>query len=121
MEKQLPVLKVQMFGKEKITYGDTPVLYERNAVTKAMKLLYILLYSGETGIARNKLLEALYGREELTNVGNSLRVTLHRLKKQLVDLGLPEYEYIYSKKGIYYWQSPMEVEVEVLVFEQMLE
>ena len=35
MEKQLPVLKVQMFGKEKITYGDIPVLYERNAVTKA--------------------------------------------------------------------------------------
>ena len=26
MEKQLPVLQVQMFGKEEITYGDVPVL-----------------------------------------------------------------------------------------------
>ena len=120
MEKQLPVLKVQMFGKEKITYGDTPILYGRSGVTKAMKLLFILLYNGEKGIARNKLLESLYGREELANAGNSLRVTMHRLKKQLVDLGLPDYEYITSKKGIYYWDSPMKTEVDVIRFEEMI-
>ena len=121
MDKQLPVLQVQLFGKEKITYGDTPVLYGRNAVTKAMKLLFILLCSGEKGIARNRLLESLYGRDELANASNSLRVTTHRLKKTLVELGLPEHEYIVSKKGIYYWDSPMKTEVDAVQFELALE
>ena len=90
MDRNLPVLRVRLFGKEKITYGDTPILYGRNSITKAMKLLLILLYCGKEGITRNKLLEDLYGREELSDAANNLRVTIHRLKKMLYDAGLPE-------------------------------
>ena len=50
MEKRLPVLQVQMFGKEKVTYGDKPILYGRGGITKSMKLLLILLYYGNEGI-----------------------------------------------------------------------
>lgn len=121
MENQLPVLKVQMFGKEKITYGDNPVFSGKNIVTKSMKLMFILLHCGDKGIARKELLESLFGGEELANVGNSLRVAMHRLKKQLVDSGLPEYEYIISKKGSYYWDSPMKTEVDIVLFEQLIE
>ena len=78
MDKRLPVLHVRLFGKERITYGDTPILYSRNSITKAMKLLLILLYSGSEGITRNRLLEDLYGREELADSANNLRVTIHR-------------------------------------------
>ena len=120
MEKNLPVLRVQMFGKEKITYGENPVFGGKNIVTKSMKLLFILLHTGDQGIARKKLLESLFGEEELANEGNSLRVAMHRLKKQLIDLGLPEYEYIVSRKGIYYWDSPMKMEVDVVLFEQFI-
>ena len=121
MEKQLPVLRVQMFGKEKITYGDSPVFSGKNIVTKSMKLLFILLHCGDKGIARKELLESLFGGDELANAGNSLRVAMHRLKKQLADLGLPEYEYIVSKKGYYYWDGPMETEVDVVCFENLIE
>lgn len=121
MGKELPLLRAYLFGIEKITYGDTPILFGRNSITKAMKLLLILLYNGKDGVTRNRLLEDLYGREELANVANNLRVTIHRLKKMLVESGLPEYEYIVYKSGVYYWDSPMETVVDTTVFRELIE
>lgn len=121
MDKKLPLLQIRMFGKERITYGENQNLFGRNALTKAMKLMLILTYYGKKGISRNRLLEELYGREELANVGNNLRVTIHRLKKFLVDEGLPEYEYIRSEQGVYYWDCPMEMEIDVHRFEELIE
>ena len=120
MENNLPVLRARLFGTERITYNDKPILYGRNSITKAMKLLLILLFCGRNGIARNKLMEDLYGREELADAANNLRVTIHRLKKLLIDAGLPEYEYIVVKGGIYYWNSPMETVVDVNVFKELI-
>lgn len=102
-------------------YGDRPISFRRNTATKSMKLLQILLHCGENGIARAKLLENLYGREELADVSNNLRVTSHRLKKMLVDAGLPEYDYIQIKSGIYRWNAPMEAEVDALMFSHLIE
>lgn len=121
MEKNLPLLRVRMFGKERITYGDTPIIFGRNSITKAMKLLLILLHCGQEGISRNRLLEDLYDREELSNVANNFRVTLHRLKKILMDAGLPEYEYIVARDGFFYWDSPMVTEVDAIVFKQLID
>lgn len=121
METKLPVLEVCMFGKAKITYGDISVLTGRGSITKVMKLLLILIYRGKKGITRNKLFEDLYEREDLANVANNLRVTMHRLKKMLIEAGLPEYEYIVSKDGSYYWDSPVEVRVDTARFEELIE
>ena len=87
MAGQLPVLSACMFGRFRMTYGDSPLSFGRS-MTKVQKLLLILLYSGEEGIARNKLLEDLYGREDVLDAANNLRVTSHRLKKMLKDAGL---------------------------------
>lgn len=81
MDNQLPELKVNMLGRFSITYGDQPITFKRNSATKAVKLLQILLHSsltenqGNGGISRAQLLDDLFGREELANVGNNLRVT----------------------------------------------
>lgn len=83
IEEKLPVLKVHMLGGFSMEYGDRPISFRRNTATKSMKLLQILLHCGENGISRAKLLENLYGREELADVANNLRVTSHRLKKCL--------------------------------------
>ena len=88
MSDHLPVLKVRLFGGFSASYGEIPVSFGRNTTTKAMKLLQILLYHGDTGISRDKLLDELYGREELADAANNLRVTAHRLKKIIVDAGL---------------------------------
>ena len=120
MENKLPVLKVRMFGTERITYDDTPVFNGRNSISNAMKLLLILLYHGQEGITRSRLMEDLFGREELSNAANNLRVTMHRLKKVLIEAGFPEHEYILSKDGVYYWDSPFETEVDVTVFKELI-
>ena len=75
MDNQLPELKVNMLGRFSITYGEQPITFKRNSATKAVKLLQILLHSslvedrGSTGIPRAQLLDDLFGREELANVG----------------------------------------------------
>ena len=121
MKETKAVLQVQMLGVFNVKYGDKPLSLGRNAATKAMKLLQILLYHVGEGIAREELLEMLYGREELSDAANNLRVTVHRLKKLLIDAGLPEYDYITIKKGIYQWDSPMEVSVDVLEMSRLIE
>lgn len=116
MNEKLPILNVHMLGDFSVMYGNQPISFGKNTTTKAMKLLQILLYHGEQGISREKLLNALYVREELADASNNLRVTVHRLKKIIVDAGLPTDEYIHIKKGIYSWQAPMRVEVDVKRF-----
>lgn len=116
MSDHLPVLKVRLFGGFSASYGEIPVSFGRNTTTKAMKLLQILLYHGDTGISRDKLLDELYGREELADAANNLRVTAHRLKKIIVDAGLPSHDYINIKKGIYRWDAPMPTEVDAHQF-----
>ena len=121
MSEQLLKLSVRMLGKEEITYGNRQIISGRNCVSKAIKLFLILLHSGEEGISRSGLLEALYGREDIVDASNNLRVTAHRLKKMLSESGFPEYDYIVSKNGIYKWQSPMQTEVDALVFRELMQ
>lgn len=116
MSDHLPVLKVRLFGGFSASYGEIPVSFGRNTTTKAMKLLQILLYHGDTGISRDKLLDELYGGEELADAANNLRVTAHHLKKIIVDAGLPSHDYINIKKGIYRWDAPMPTEVDAHQF-----
>ena len=65
-----------------------------------MKLLQVLLYHLNDGIAREELIECLYGREDMTDASNNLRVTVHRLKKLLIDAGLPEHDYVTIKNNL---------------------
>lgn len=120
MENDFPILRVKMLGGFSMSYDSEPILFRKNSATKSMKLLQILLYYGETGIARGRLLENLYGREELADQANNLRVTAHRMKKMLADLGLPEYDYIQIKGGVYYWSSPMKVQIDVREFSELI-
>lgn len=59
MNEKLPILNVHMLGDFSVMYGNQPISFGKNTTTKAMKLLQILLYHGEQGISREKLLNAL--------------------------------------------------------------
>ena len=121
MKEDVPTLRVRMLGGEEIIYGKIPVLHSRNTITRSMKLFLILLYHMKEGIARNRLLEELYGRKEVLDGANSLRVACHRLKKMLIDAGLPEYEYISIAGGIYHFEAPIKVEVDAHIFRGLIE
>lgn len=118
--KKMPVLRICMFGRTIITYGKKPVPFGKKGITKAQRLLMIMCYRGfKEGIARNELLEDLFGREELLDAANNLRVTVHRLEKQIRNAGLPKHDYIRVEDGIYTLSCPMEVEVDALVFKEL--
>lgn len=121
MNEKKAILNVRMLGDFSITYEGRQVSFGKNTATKAMKLLQILIYYGEQGIAREKLLNALYVREELADAANNLRVTAHRLKKMIIDAGLPEYDYIVIKKGIYRWNAPVPTVVDARKFQELYE
>ncbi len=121
MKEEMPTLRVRMLGGEEITYGNIPVLHSRNSITRSMKLFLILLYHMKEGIARNRLLEELYGRKEVLDGANSLRVACHRLKKILIDARLPEHEYIVISNGIYRFKAPVKVEVDAHIFRGLIE
>ena len=126
MREEMPELKVYMLGRFSMVWGEQTITFRRNTATKAMKLLQLLLHGtfcghGQAGIPRSVLLEDLYGREELSNAANTLRVTVHRLKKMLADAGLPECDYVKIEDGVYRWNSPMKVRLDVAEFQELLE
>lgn len=120
MSEQRGILRAYMLGREDVTYDEKPVLLGRNNATKASKLLLLLLHCGEEGISRTKLLEDLYGREDIVDAANNLRVTVHRLKKLLAEAGLPPYDYIQSSEGVYRWKAPITVEIDAIQFRQLI-
>ena len=38
----------------------------------------------------------------------------------LIEAGLPEYEYIVKEKGVFYWRSPMKVDLDVARFMELV-
>ena len=79
MENNL--LKVRMFGGFSLEFNDKEVVLDRNAVSKTMQLLQlILLHSQDGGISKAALIEALYGRAEVENKNGSLNNTIFRLR-----------------------------------------
>lgn len=113
-------LYVCMFGNFSMKYKGQLLTLERNATTKAMQLLQILLYYGEKGITRSQLLYDLYGREGVESPSNNLRVIVHRIRKKLIEAKLPEWEYIRIENGSYYFSAPMEVVCDVTEFDSRL-
>ncbi|MDD3402348.1 MAG: BTAD domain-containing putative transcriptional regulator [Hespellia sp.] len=120
MKEKKDILRVHFLGNFTISYGKTPLSFGKNNTTKAMRLLQMLLYYGAGGVARERLIESLYGRAEYADVSNSLRVAAYRLKKILEDAGLPPYDYIRIKKGVYYWDSPMETQTDIREFKVLI-
>ena len=109
MKDNLPILEVKALGGFSMRYGEKTISIGSGKSTKAVKLLQILVCSEGRTVSRERLLDMLYGNEDITDAANNLRVTTFRLKKMLVTAGLPQYDYIQIKSGMYSFTAPMEV------------
>ena len=120
MENNL--LKVRIFGGFSLEFNDKEVVLDRNAVSKTMQLLQlILLHSQDGGISKAALIEALYGRAEVENKNGSLNNTIFRLRKQLQKAGLPESNYIQINAGMCSWDENVPVSVDVCQFRKLIQ
>ena len=119
--KELTVLRVNMFGGFSMKYGDIPIAFGRAYRSRYIQLFQILLLNQANGIAKDVLLENLYGMREGSNQNNSLNNLIFRLRKHLLGLGFPESDDIVIKNGRCWFVSEDPVRLDVLEFKRILE
>lgn len=97
-------LSAFMMGGISIEYNEKPLSITAS-LGKSFQLFLILLYYSEEGVAREALLDMLYGSGEYSNPSGSLRAVVFRLRKCLEQSGLPPHDYIRIEGGIYRWDG----------------
>lgn len=113
-----PVLEICMLGGFYVYYGDEPVTFGRSG-TKIEQLLQLMILYKDHGVAKERLISYLYDWELIGNKNNSLNTMIYRLRKRLVESGLPDEEYISIENGICRWVSQIPVQVDVLEFRHL--
>ena len=120
MEKNEQLIEAKMFGGFEIKYNGKPFSIERNTVTKVNQLIQMLMYY-QDGIERTKIINNLFGRDEIADPSNSLRALVFRVRRTLPKYGLPQDdEYIYIKRGMYSWSPTFDVSCDAVMFEQIV-
>ena len=117
------ILRVQMLGKFTMRYGEDHILFHKTGNAKSVRLLQMLLLSGEQGIAKSEIMDFLYGWSEGTDAGNrnkNLNNLCYRLKGQLAASGLPEEEYVVIQDGVCRWRSSFKIELDAAYFETLV-
>lgn len=115
--KQADVLRVRMFGSFQLTYGGRPLTGEKTRDSYFTGLMQILLHNASAGVGRDYLEEALFGDRDVENRHQALQTIVYKAKKKLRAMGLPEENYIYPKKGVYYWTPEIPVEEDAALFD----
>ena len=70
MKDNLPMLEVKALGGFSMRYGEKTISIGSGKSTKAVKLLQILLCSEGRTVSRERLLDMLYGNEDITDAEN---------------------------------------------------
>lgn len=110
-----------MLGELSFVYGGDPFFISCSNTSKVMQLFLLLLEAGKEGISRVQLLEALYGCDDTQDTKNAFRLLVFRLRKLLKESELPIDNYIKVKKGIYYFESSLAVEIDTRYFSKQAE
>lgn len=113
-------LHVQMFGSFSVSYGGKEIVLSRNTSAKFIQLLQFVWLSGEKGVTKEQLIEALYDREEVANVNNSLNNLLYQMRRQMGNTGLPAADYIIHQGMMYVTDESVPLTVDALEFEKLI-
>ena len=114
------VLKICMLGGFTLDYDGKEIILGRNSTAKFVQLLQIVWIHGTKGIAKEQLMQMLYDRLNVTNLNNSLNNLLYRMRKQMVQAGLPEGDYITNRDGLYINDENISIEVDTIEFERYI-
>ncbi|MDD2980663.1 MAG: BTAD domain-containing putative transcriptional regulator [Hespellia sp.] len=122
MGKEKNILEIHTFGSMSIRYQEKPLILSKSMTGKMMYLLITLLYNRKNGIHREELLSSLYEDIDMVQAANSLRALIFRLRKNLVNAGLPKQDYIVYGGNTYRWNSEeIEVSLDSEIFEKLLD
>lgn len=115
-DKEKTILQVNMFGGLAITYEGKNVSIGKNKTAKYIQLLEIVWLAGEAGIQKDQLTGILYDREEQSNLANSFNNLIYQMHKQMDRAGLPEFDYVVNKDGVFFTDDKVVIDSDVLRF-----
>ncbi len=115
-DKEKTILQVNMFGGLAITYEGKNVSIGKNKTAKYIQLLEIVWLAGEAGIQKDQLTGILYDREEQSNLSNSFNNLIYQMHKQMDRAGLPEFDYVVNKDGVFFTDDNVVIDSDVLRF-----
>ncbi len=118
MEEKDKILGVELLGKFRVTYGGEEVLLGRNSTSKFIQLFQLVWLRGEKGIAKEELLEYLYGEDDVTDPGNSFNNLIFQARRQLGRLKIPG-RGIGRVKGVYVPDTSVPLWVDTVEFERL--
>lgn len=112
------LLKVNFLGEFSLFYNDESVLESYSKNNKVVFLLQYLLYHRGKNFSKESLMDLIYEEEETENPANALKIIVHRLRKLLLAIGLPEAEYIENYDGKYRWNTAIPCEIDTTIFDE---
>lgn len=123
MVKQMETakLRIDMLGGFDVTYDGRHIMLWQNRGSKATCLLQYLIYNDGKTFPKEQLFSILYGDDDEGDPSNTFRVTVHRLRRQLVASGLPDDNYILTKAGMCGWNETIPLSLDVREFEEIVE
>ena len=112
--------KITFFKEFSLSQGGHLILEGPLKSSKVFQLLQYFLAHRSKSFTKEHLIELLYGDEFVDNPTNALKIIVHRLRKQILSLGLPEREYIVNYNGKYGWNPEIPCQVDIEIFEHTM-
>jgi DNA-binding SARP family transcriptional activator len=109
-----------MFGKFTVAYDGKEISLGRNTTLKCIQLLQIVWLSGDKGVTKEHLINALYERDKIANSNNSLNNLIYQMHQRTVRAGLPDESYIVRRGGVFLADKKIPIRLDVLEFEELI-
>ena len=114
-------MEIRMLGGFTISYDGQEIALGRSSTAKFIQLLQIVWLHGEKGISKEQVMNSLYDREQVSNINNSLNNLIYRMRRQMVQAGLPEAMYICNQDGLCVIDESIPVNVDAAEFKSLME
>lgn len=112
------ILYVKMFGDFSVRYRGVSFIGENKKKTQFSQVMQLLLYYGEQGVDRDYLEKVLFGDRTLDDAHHAIHSVIYNTKKKLEQYGFPVERCIVTRKGRFYWNSQIPIEMDTTSFEK---
>ena len=115
------VLKVRMFGKFTLIYGDRQISCDNTRSKQIWSILAYLIYYRDRSVSSEELLGLMRNSNKNGNPTGAMRATMHRVRT-LLESVMPAFgrQILVYKNGSYMWDPQVPVELDVDAFDSLL-
>ena len=95
-------LRIYTLGRFQVRFGGQTLFAESRGSQKTGQLFMYLITQRDKLAAPEAILEALWPDQEYSNPKNAVKIMVHRLRKKLVEQGVPQAKSVFSCKYGFY-------------------